>query len=92
MVPVGSHLEGTESLYGLDVASRCAVVRKTTCDNAADTEAYAASAAVGLLVTSSAFTATNTTCGWQVGASYSVPTFIPALPSIQVNVSACYPS
>ena len=54
----------------VDVASRCAVVRKTTCDNAADTEAYAASAAVGLPVTSSAFTATNTTCGWQVSASY----------------------
>jgi len=76
----------------VDAASRCAAVLKTTCDNAADTEAYAASAAVGLPVTSSAFTATNTTCGWQVSASYSVPTFIPALPSIQVNVSACYPA
>jgi Flp pilus assembly protein TadG len=75
----------------VDAAARCAVVLKTTCDTAADTEAYAASAAVGLPVTSSAFTATNATCGWQVSGSYSVPTFIPALPNIQVNVSACYP-
>ncbi len=69
-------------------ASRCAVVLKTTCDNAADTEAYAASAAVGLPVSASAFTATNASCGWQVAATYSVPTLVPALPNISVNVSA----
>jgi Flp pilus assembly protein TadG len=76
----------------VDAASRCAVVLKTTCGDVTATEAYAANAAVALPVTSSAFKATNATCGWQVTATYSVPTFIPALPNISVNVSACYPT
>ena len=79
----------------VDVASRCAAVLTTTCDNAADTEAYAAGATVGLPVTASAFTVTPNSCGSnssKVTAIYSVPTFVPALPNISVNVSACYPT
>ncbi len=49
------------------------------------------SATVGLPVTSSAFTVTSASCGSQVAANYGVPTFIPVLPNITVNVSACYP-
>ena len=77
----------------VDAAARCAVVLKaTTCDNAADTEAYAANVTVGLPVSASAFTAMSASCGWQVSATYSVPTFVPALPNISVNVNACYPT
>ncbi len=77
----------------VDAASRCAAVLKTTtCDNATDTEAYAASVTVGLPVSASAFTATNASCGWQVTATYSLPTLVPALPNINVSVSACYPA
>jgi len=77
----------------VNAASRCAAVLKTTtCANATDTEAYAASVTVGVPVSASAFTATNAPCGWKVTAKYIVPTFVPALPNINVNVSACYPT
>ncbi len=76
----------------VDAASRCAVVLKTTCADATATEAYAVRATAGLPVTASAFKATtNAPCGSQVSATYGVPTFIPALPNINVKVSACYP-
>ena len=80
----------------VDAASRCAaVLSETTCATNADIQAYAVSATVGLPVSTSAFTVTSAACGSkssQVSASYSVPTFVPALPNIQVNVSACYPT
>jgi Flp pilus assembly protein TadG len=79
----------------VDAASRCAAVLTTTCATAADIQAYAVSATVGLPVSTSAFTVTSASCGSsgsKVAATYSVPTFVPALPNITVNVSACYPT
>ncbi len=79
----------------VDAASRCAAVLKTTCATQAETKAYAASATVGLPVSASTFTVTPNSCGStgsKVTATYSVPTLVPALPNINVNVSACYPT
>jgi Flp pilus assembly protein TadG len=85
----------------VDAASRCAAVLTMTCDNTADTQTYAANAATGLPVTANNFTVTAAstltpnTCGpksFLVSASYTVPTFVPALPDINVKVSACYPT
>ncbi|HZZ63477.1 MAG TPA: TadE/TadG family type IV pilus assembly protein [Roseiarcus sp.] len=74
----------------VDAASRCAAI---SC--AADIKSYAVNATVGLPVSTSAFTVTSASCGSnssKVAATYSVPTFVPALPDITVNVSACYPT
>ena len=77
----------------VDAASRCAAVLKTTCATQAETKAYAASATVGLPVSASTFTVISCgSTGSKVTATYSVPTFVPALPNIKVKVSACYPT
>jgi Flp pilus assembly pilin Flp len=92
----------------VDVASRCAALAAgsnplalTICPNTtnvtctgSDVQTCAASNAVGLAVPASDFTVKPNSCGKgsKVSASYSVPTFVPALPNITVNVSACYPS
>ena len=81
----------------VDVASRCAAVTPTTCGTTSQIQAYAASNAIGLPVSSSTFTAIHNSCGAgsaQVSAKYTVPSLTSALglPSITVNVSACYPT
>jgi Flp pilus assembly protein TadG len=82
----------------VDAASRWAAVQyqlTKTCPNIADTQTYAVSATVGLPIAASAFGVYCGACGTnssKVAATYSVPTFIPALPNIKVNVSACYPT
>jgi len=87
LVQVGLWLFADFSLQrAVDAASRCAALGTCT-----DAKASAVSATVGLPVSSSAFTVTSKSCGSQVAANYTVPTFIPVLPNISVNVSACYP-
>ena len=91
----------------VDVASRCAALATHStalgiCPNTTNVtctgsniKTCAATNAIGLSVTSSAFTLTSGACGTKssgVAATYSVPTFIPVLPNIHVNVSACYPT
>ena len=91
----------------VDVASRCAALATHStalgiCPNTtsltctgSNIKTCAATNAIGLSVTSGAFTVTSAACGSkssQVSASYGVPTFIPLLPNIHVNVSACYPT
>jgi hypothetical protein len=46
-----------------------------------------------LSVPSSAFSVTTASCGAQVSAAYTVPTFTSGLglPNITVHVTACYP-
>ena len=92
LLQVGVWLFADFSLqHAVDDAARCSALG--TCSNP---QAYAASATVGLPVTASAFTSATCTLnganGQKVSATYTVPTFIPALPNISVNVSACYPT
>ena len=56
-------------------------------------QTYAANNVAGLSVPSSAFSVTTASCGAQVSAAYTVPTFTSGLglPNITVHVSACYP-
>ena len=72
----------------VNAASRCAALG--TCAYG-DAKAAAVRATVGLPISAGAFAVTSPSCGTQVAANYPVPTFIPALPNITVNVSACYP-
>ncbi len=106
LAQVGLWLYADFSLQrAVNVASRCAALASAPnhlalaiCPNTAslactgnNIQTCAASNTVGLSVLASDFTAQQATCGSQVSASYSLPTFIPALPGIHVNVSACYP-
>ncbi len=81
----------------VDVASRCAAITPTTCGTKSQIQAYAANNAIGLPVSSSTFNSIPNICGTgsaQVSANYTVPSLTSALglPSITVNVSACYPT
>lgn len=80
--------------YAVTNAARCASVDTTTCDNAADTYSYAASAS-GASFDSTVFTLTaNTNCsgvsqnGNQVSGAYTVALAIPFVP-ISLNLSSC---
>ena len=55
----------------VQAAARCASVNTTTCDNAADTQTYAANQMFGLNVSSSVFTATTANCGSVTGNKVS---------------------
>lgn len=79
--------------YAVTKAARCASVN-TACDNAADTQSYAASAS-GASFDSAVFTLTaNTNCsgasqkGNQVSGTYAVALAIPFVP-ISLNLSSC---
>ena len=74
----------------VDAAARCGALALSTCT---DVPTYAASNVVGMSVPSSAFSLTVASCGEQVSAAYTVPTFTSGLGlrNITVHVSACYP-
>lgn len=80
----------------VEAAARCAVL---TCNT--DIRTYAAGQAWGLGLTSSAFTATTTSCGKQVSGTltfqFVIPWFYGTSPygsanALTVTTSACYPS
>ena len=77
----------------VDAASRCAAILTATCGTTSAIQTYAANNVAGLSVPSSAFSVTTASCGAQVSAAYTVPTFTSGLglPNITVHVSACYP-
>lgn len=54
--------------YAVQDAARCAAVRKTTCPDAALTQAFAAERVTALNIPASAFTFTEPSCGKQVAA------------------------
>ena len=94
LLQVGVWLFADFSLQrAVDDAARCGALQLSKCSSLTS---YAASATVGLPVTASAFTSGTCTLsganGKKVSATYTVPTFVPALPNISVNVSACYPT
>jgi Flp pilus assembly protein TadG len=82
--------------YSVTAAARCASVNTTTCDNVADTQAYAAGVS-GAGFASTVFTATlATTCGGKngnlVSGSYAYSFVIPFVDlSMTLTSQACYP-
>jgi Flp pilus assembly protein TadG len=89
----------------VDVASRCAALASASnplatgaCPNTtnltctgSNIETCAATNTIGLPVTYSNFRVMSCGSGLEVQATYRMPTLVPALPDINVNVSACYP-
>ena len=80
--------------HGAQMAARCASINTTICGNATDTQTYAAQQAYGLPVSSSVFTASNSSCGNQVSANYTYQ-FISSYfgtPSLTLTARSCFPS
>lgn len=77
--------------YASESAARCHAVNENLCGTVADTQAYAASRAVGLSVPPSTFTVTTESCGKRVTAT--MPFDFLVLPyAVTVYSSACYPT
>jgi Flp pilus assembly protein TadG len=76
-----------------EVAARCASVNTATCATAAEIEAYAATQAFGLTITSAAFTSSTTACGSLVTASFPFTFLIPWMTTtgVTLTATACYP-
>jgi Flp pilus assembly protein TadG len=78
----------------VEAAARCTVVNTTTCDNAADTQSYAASQVSGFTVASSRFTVSTPSCGGQVSVSlpfnFVAPNLLPWI--ITLSAQSCYPT
>jgi Flp pilus assembly protein TadG len=85
--------------YAVEQAARCASVNTTTCGTTSATASYAAGLTTPINLPSSVFTASSTTCGNLVTASYSfsfigrMPLFgTPLFPtSVTLTSQSCYP-
>jgi Flp pilus assembly protein TadG len=92
-VAEGGHLLWTVSAlhYSVQEAARCASINRTTCGTATQIQSFAAGRS-GAGFASSVFTASVTSCGNQVSASYTMPLNIPFMPhSISLSAQSCYP-
>lgn len=77
--------------YSVQEAARCASVNATTCGTPSQIQTFAAGRA-GAGFASSVFTATVTSCGHRVSASYTMPLNIPFMAhSISLTAQSCYP-
>jgi len=83
-----------------EAAARCAAVDSINCATSTQIKAYAVDQAVGLDVTSAAFTPSAPACGSRVDATYTfqfiIPWISPAQPygaanTLTLNATACYP-
>ena len=77
--------------YSVQEAARCASVNTATCGSATQIQSFAAGRS-GAGFASSVFTATVTSCGNRVSASYTMPLNIPFMShSISLSAQSCYP-
>lgn len=79
--------------YAVDKAARCAALQGNS-SPCADVAAYAASVAPGMSFSSSDFTASSQSCGYQVKAAYPWTSLLPGLISWNITLSAqsCRPA
>ncbi len=77
--------------FAVDDAARCMSVKTNVCDNAADTQTYAAGNYNGPAISPS-FVATTTSCGNQVTGTvtYQLNAIVTNL-SVPLSATACYP-
>lgn len=79
--------------FAVEAAARCAAVDANTCSSPSTIQAYAASQASGMSVSSSSFTVSSPSCGQQVSISYPFNSIVPGLIpwTITLNVQSCHP-
>jgi Flp pilus assembly protein TadG len=85
--------------HSVAAASRCAIVNTSSCGTTAAVQAYAATQAWGLGLTSSAYTVVTAACGAQVTGTltftFIIPWFFGSAPfgsgnAMTLNAVACY--
>lgn len=79
--------------HAVELAARCGAVNTTTCGSATQTESYAASETPGMTIPSSAFSASTSSCGYEVQASFAFTSLVPELVPFDLTLQAqsCYP-
>jgi Flp pilus assembly protein TadG len=77
----------------VEVAARCASVNATSCGTTAQVQSFAVSEAVGLKLTTSAFTVATAACGSQVtgNAQFQYLTSFLPMPALTLSAQACFP-
>jgi Flp pilus assembly protein TadG len=77
----------------VEAAARCAAVNTTQCGSTSAIQTYAAAQATGITVSSSSFSVTQPSCGYQVSISYSYSCILTLLYSgaITLNAQSCHP-
>lgn len=77
----------------VEAAARCYALNRPACDTTAEVRTYAAGAAVGVQIPSSAFTPSTVACGKKVTASYAFTSIVPLIPlDMTIQASACRPT
>jgi Flp pilus assembly protein TadG len=78
----------------VEAAARCAVVNSTLCGSTSAIQTYAASQAYGMTISSSSFSVSQPSCGYQVSISYSFNLIVTRLFStsaITLTAKSCHP-
>ena len=79
--------------FAVETAARCAVVNTTQCGSTSAIQSYAAAQAVGMTISSSSFTVSQPSCGYQVSISYTFRFIVSGLfpGTITLNAKSCHP-
>jgi Flp pilus assembly protein TadG len=78
----------------VEAAARCAVVNTTLCGSTSAIQTYAASQAYGMTISSSSFSVSQPSCGYQVSISYPFNLIVTQLFStsaITLTAKSCHP-
>jgi Flp pilus assembly protein TadG len=80
--------------FAVEAAARCAAVNSNECGSTSAIQSYAASQATGMTISSSSFTVTQPSCGYEVSISYPFSFLVTKLfPSnITLTAKSCHPS
>ncbi len=78
----------------VEAAARCAAIEPSLCGTTSAIQTYAVGQALGLLVTTAAFSVATVSCGKQVKATMPFTFIIPwiATSAITLDATACYPT
>jgi len=80
--------------HAVEMAARCASINAASCGNANQIQTFAAAQVYGMAIPAGTFSASTTTCGNQVLASFPYTLDIPLvpLPALTLTARSCYPA
>jgi Flp pilus assembly protein TadG len=78
--------------FAVEAAARCAAVNTTQCGSSSAIQSYAASQAFGMTISSSSFSVSQPSCGYQVSISYPFSFIVQEIfpGTITLNAASCH--
>ncbi|MEJ0062556.1 MAG: TadE family protein [Alphaproteobacteria bacterium] len=78
----------------VDAAARCGAINSADCGTVSQLQNYAVAQAYGLVIASTAFTASTASCGVKIVASFPFTFITPfiGLTNLTLSATACYPA